>query len=721
MSDRARRLWSGGALLCAVLLGGLGWREWRRAASGPAPIVLISIDTLRADHLPVYGYHGVRTPALDALAADGIVFDNAYAHAPQTLPSHVSILSGRLPFEHGVRDNLGFAVKTDEVLLPAMVRPAGWVSGGFASAYVLRPDTGIGRTFTHYDATLPPASPEVALGDLQRDGAATLAAADGWLDTLRSPRFLLFFHIYEPHSPYAPPARFRGPAPYDGEIAYADEITGRLFDSLKRRGLYDNALIVLLSDHGEGLGDHGEREHGLFLYRETVRVPLIVKLPRQAQAGRRVAAPVQHIDLVPTILDVLRLSPRPGLRGRSLRPLFTGGSIPEQGVYAEALYPRYHFGWSELYSLTDARYSFIRAPRDELYDLARDPDQRHDLAPAAERAPTRLSMRAALDGLIAGAPVDAPGQISAEARARLQALGYVGTAPSTRGAASDARPDPKDKVQVLERYRGALALVRQGQFEAALAALRAIGAENPLMGDVWSEIAGLEIRAGRPEAALAAYKRVVEVAPHDPAALVSVADTLLALGRLDDARRQAAAAADTIPPDERRWRAHAHQTLAMVALQQHDQARARSEAREAHAIDPTLPLPAYVEGLIHYRATAYGAAIPLFAQALRDSAGNAVQMPELRYYLGDALARLERYGEAEPVLTDEVRLFPHDLRARAGLAMLYRATGRVDASNDAVAAIVRVSPTAEGHALARKLWTMFGESDRARSVARQNE
>jgi tetratricopeptide (TPR) repeat protein len=673
--------------------------------------VLISIDTLRADHLPAYGYREGRTPAVDGLAADGILFENAYSHAPQTLPSHVSILSGRLPFEHGVRDNLGFAVKPQEVLLPEMVRPAGYVSGGFVSAYVLRPDTGIGRAFTHYDATLPAASPEVALGDLRRDGAETLAATESWLDTVQSPRFALFFHIYEPHSPYAPPARFRGYAPYDGEIAYADEITGRLLDSLKRRGLYNDAMIVLLSDHGEGLGDHGEQEHGLFLYRETIRVPLVIKLPRQAQAGRRVAAPVQHIDLVPTILDLLRLPPRPGLRGRSLRPLFTGGSIPEQGLYAEAMYPRYHFGWSELYSLTDGRYAFIRAPRDELYDLQRDPEEHQDVA--AARAPARLSMRSALERMLSGVPVEAPSRISADARARLEALGYVGTARSTHDAPGDALADPKDKVHVLEEYRGAIALVRRGQFEAALAALNAIVADNPRMGDVWSEIGGLEIRVGRPEAALAAYKRVVDVAPHDPSALISVAQTLLALGRLDDAGRQARAAAETIPPEDRRWRALAHQTLALIALQQHDEARARSEARQGHDIDPTLPLPAYVEGLIQYRVDAFAAAVPFFEQVLRDGADNPVQMPDVRYYLGDSLARLERSAEAEHVLGDEVRLFPYDLRARAGLAMLYRTTGRVDASNQAVEAIVRISPTPQGHALARKLWTMFGETERA--------
>src|SRR5205823_5544040 len=166
---------------------------------------------------------------------------------------------------------------------------------------------------------------------------------------------------------------------------------------------------VLLSDHGEGLGDHGEQEHGLFLYRETMRVPLMIKLPGQRQGGRRVSTPVQHIDLVPTMLDLLRLPARAGLRGRSLRPLFSGKVIPEQGIYAEAMYPRLHFGWSELYSLTDARYSYIRAPRDELYDLQQDPGERRDLG--SDRASARLSMRSALERLTTGMRIDAPGEV----------------------------------------------------------------------------------------------------------------------------------------------------------------------------------------------------------------------------------------------------------------------------------------------------------------------
>jgi tetratricopeptide (TPR) repeat protein len=699
---RARRGVAAGAAFVFLAIA-IAW-IWRNTAGRTTgPLILVSVDTLRADHLPIHGYQAGRTPAIAALAGDGVVFENAYAHAPQTLPSHVSILSGRLPFEHGVRDNLGFTVKADEMLLSSILREAGFATGGFVSAYVLREETGIGRGFDRFDARLPPSSPEVAVGELQRSGVDTLTAADQWLDTLTSRRFFLFFHIYEPHSPYTPPPRFSHFAPYDGEIAHADEIVGSLVASLKRRGLYDDALIVFLSDHGEGLGDHGEQEHGLFLYRETIRVPLIVKLPHQRGAGRRVGTPVQHIDLVPTVLDWFNLPAIPPLRGRSLRTAFTGGLIPEQGLYAEALYSRYHFGWSELYALTDARYSLIRAPRDELYDLEHDPQQRNNLASARES--TRIAMGNTLDRLIAGAPIGAPGAVSDDARERLRALGYVGVAP-TSAASRTTLPDPKDKVQVLEQYRAAVAHVRKGDPEAALTQFRGIVAMDPVMADVWSEIGGLELRLGRPEAALGAYKRLVEVAPHDPAALISVAETLLALGRVEEARAQATLAAETIPLAEATWRARAHQTLAMVALAQRDHEAARLEARRANEIDRGLPVPEYVEGLIRYQASQFEEAVPHLQAAFAASASRSLQIPGLRYHLGDALARVERYAEAEPPLKEEVRLFPNELRAHAALAMLYRATGRGPESDREVEEIERL-PSKDARAMASKLRAMF--------------
>ena len=346
-----------------------------------------------------------------------------------------------------------------------MFRAAGYKTAGFVSAYVLRPETGIAQGFDVYDATFPPMAADRSVAQVQRPGPQTLAAADAWLRSLTSDRFFLFLHLYEPHKPYRAPDRFGDLAAYDGEVAFADEIVGTLFTSLKSRGWYDNATIVVLADHGEGLGDHIEEEHGLFFYDEVIRVPWIVRLPAGAVgrttgegsgAAHRLAA------------DARRAWPgwprRRACADAICRSRSTGaGALAPQGIYAEALYPRYHFGWSELLSLTDDRFRYIKAPREELYDLERDPGERTNIA--AERGQAATALRSALDALVAGRDIDAPSAVSDEDRQRLAALGYVGTQSAATVKAGDARADPKDKAPLLRAYRQAVERIGEGRLE----------------------------------------------------------------------------------------------------------------------------------------------------------------------------------------------------------------------------------------------------------------
>ncbi len=672
-----------------------GWRLTRPAAPTAAdgPVILISIDTLRADHLPVYGYAKVKTPAIDALAATATVFQHAYSHAPQTLPAHTAILTGELPFQTGVRDNIGFTLKDGQWTLPAALKARGWSTGGFVSAYVLRKATKLDQGFDVYDADLPAASSEVSLGQVQRDGTDTFAAADRWLTGRTSDRVFLFLHLYEPHKPYAPPARFAAFAPYDGEIAYADEIVGKLFDRLRALGLFDKATIVLLADHGEGLGDHGEQEHGMFLYQETMHVPLIVKIPGQHER-RTVDAPAQHIDIAPTILDLVGAAKPADLQGRSLRPLLDGsGTLPETGIYAEAMLARYHFGWSELYSLTDARYNYIRAPRDELYDLSTDPRQQASIAEA--RPQIRQAMRDAIGRLVAGTSLDAPQMVSDADRQRLAALGYVGNAGSAAlTLPADKLPDPKDKAGVLEQYRLATDLAGQMKFEAAIAAYRSVVGQDPEMSDVWSELAQAYIRLGRSADAVDAFRHIIERNPKDPASLIGAGNQTLRLGRLDEAQKYGELAAAVAP-------AFAHELLARVAVQRKDAAAARREAALTEQADPSMPMREIVEGMLLYNDNKYAECLPHLAAAEQALQKRTVQVPDVAYYIGDSLARLERYPEAERFLKAEVAFFPFNVRARAGLAMLYKATGRDADAEQAIAGMLKVSPEGDGPALAR--------------------
>ena len=693
-----------------------GWRYARASAPASGPIVLISIDTLRADHLPAYGYQRVKTPVIDALAADGIVFERAYSHAPQTLPAHAALLSGRLPFETGVRDNIGFTVKPGERLLPQLLRERGYATAGVVSAFVLRKETGIGQGFDLFDAEMPPATLDANISQVQRDGSQSEAIAERWLDSVGTTRAFLFLHLYEPHKPYTPPDRFSQYAPYDGEIAYADEIVGRLLRYLKSHQLYDRSTIVLLSDHGEGLGDHGEQEHGLFLYDEAIHVPLVIKQEGNAGAGSRVTDIVQHIDIVPTILDLVK-APQPGnLRGRSLKPLLDGAAhLPEQAVYSEAMYSRYHFGWSELTALTDDRFRYIRAPSDELYDLKRDPHERDNLA--AQRVPARQALRNALERLVAGRALPVPAAVSADARERLQALGYVSATSDVSTAPADSLPDPKDKRDVLETYRAAVDRGGERKWREAITLLQQILRDDAGMADVWSQLATFAGRADRFDVALDAYKHYIELKPNEPGGYLGAASMLFRLQKLKDARQHALLAVEVCTDADTRSRENAHEQLAKIALARHDAEEATAEAELAHQADPRLPVPAFITARLAYDQGKYAEALPLFEQALAEQQKNGnAPLAELHYYAGDTYGRLERYPEALAQLTAELRDYPQNTRARASLAMAFQASGQPDEAAQAIDGLLRASPTPESYALAARLWTMFGNRTQADAV-----
>ena len=355
-----------------------------------ASVVLVSIDTLRADHLALYGYRQGRTPTFDRLGREGIVVDDVYSHVPLTLPAHSSMLTGLLPPRHEVRDNMGFHLKEAHRTLAERYKAAGFATGGAISAYVLRSQTGIARGFDTYDDALTIDAGSESLGSLQRDGGVAVQSLLRFVEGQGDKRFFAFLHLYEPHSPWTPPEKYRDLAsPYDGDVAYADELLGRFLDGLRAKGLYDRAVIAVTSDHGEGLGEHGEEEHGIFLYRENLHVPLVVRLPGGVGQGTRVKGPVAQVDIAATLLDLAGL-PADGMDGISLRPALASGAATARTVYSETLYPRYHFGWSDLYAASETRFRFIRAPRPELYDLDKDPKEKDNLA--AQRAQAVASM-----------------------------------------------------------------------------------------------------------------------------------------------------------------------------------------------------------------------------------------------------------------------------------------------------------------------------------------
>jgi arylsulfatase A-like enzyme/predicted Zn-dependent protease len=518
------------AMLLPALLAGC------RRADGPvspgAPVVLVSIDTLRADRLPLYGSGRVATPAIDSLAKDAIVFDDARAHYPLTLPSHVSLLTGLLPPRHGVRDNLGYTL--DATAHPTLARwlaDSGYATGAFVSSYVLRAATGLGSSFDAWDGpdTL---GPETLLDLVQRPGTATVAAARAWIDRHAARPFFLFVHLYEPHAPYTPPEPYRSryADPYDGEIATADAALGELLDFLRARGLYERAAIALVSDHGEGLGEHGELRHGVFLYRSTLHVPLLLKLPGVSSAGRRVAAPVGLVDVAPTLARLAGARPPAGLDGRDL----LAAPAADRVLYAETFYARLHFGWSDLEAASDGRWSLVDGPAPELFDLAADPGETASVLERERREFARLRSAIAATRR----PLAAPESVTRETAAKLAALGYL-----TGTAATDAElPDPRGQRDVLADLEAGLEAGSEGRDADAERLLLAVLARNDKMRDVWSALARAYDQQGRGREALAAWERVLSLSGGDFATALVVAEHSLAIGDL----ARAAAIAESV-------------------------------------------------------------------------------------------------------------------------------------------------------------------------------
>jgi choline-sulfatase len=674
--------------------------EKPKATANPyagAPVILISIDTLRADRLPVYGYGKGSTPAIDALRADGILYSNAYSHCPVTLPSHVSMLTGLLPFESGVRNNLGYrfdGAQHDSV--PAMLHRAGYVAGAAVSAYVLRGDTGVGPLFDFYDDHVTGVS-NVATAEVARAGDSTEAIAEEWVAQRAKERFFFFLHLYEPHWPYEPPEPFRSRFrdPYDGEIATADAIVQRFIARLKSLGVYDRALVFFVSDHGEGLGDHGEGEHGVFLYRETIHVPLIVKLPHSDRHGTTVDVPVQLIDLMPTIAEVTGAKPLGKLAGSSLL------SAPgERRIYSETMLPRIHFGWSGLRALADARYHYIEAPRSELYDIPHDPRERANIANRERR--TFSAMRQAMTRYYPST-FTAPTSVDPEEAKKLAALGYIGEARTTEDGGD--LPDPKDGIADLEKMKAAGEMQRRGRLADALALLRSIVAHNPRFADAWLRLAAVQEQTGDIDGAFESYRHAITAAPVlAPDIAITLGSLDLRIHRLDEAAAHASLALKASP-------GAAHHLLGRIALARRDYETAAQEAREAAQSDLYQAAGNVLLARVLTEQGLYPAALQLLDKAKGAAAGAPVR--DLEATRGDILARMERPDEAEHAFKEEIAQFPQSTDAYTRLAFRYIILGR---SADAEALLKRMTSVVPGRSsalLASEVWKASGNAEAA--------
>ena len=490
-SKGLHRFLSAFLVLLLVPAGSLAAQQ--TAAKTPPNVLLITLDTVRADHLGCYGYRSIKTPNLDELARDGARFEHAYAQVPLTLPSHVAILTGTYPMYNHVRDFTGVGLPSNIGIISEAFKRHGYATAAFVSAYVLDGSWGLRRGFDLYDDQFDPQQYESRNpGNIQRRGDETVDRFLKWFAHRPAGKpFFAWVHLYDPHSPYDPPEPFHSQYAghlYDGEIAYSDSQIGRVFKALRDAGAFDPTVIAFLSDHGESLGEHGEDEHGFFVYNSTIHIPLIIKRAG-ATASVRAAKPIDvvasTVDVAPTLLQLagLRDSLSRQFQGRSLAAAMASpGARENRTAYAESMYPFNSFGWSPLHALVNSRFAYIQAPQPELYDLQKDPEEKQNLY--AQQRANANALKGQLDVLQNRYTARSEGPsgppLSQETVEKLKSLGYLAySAPAIPESEMANLPDPKAKIQVFRATLRATVLSEQGKFEQADELVRQIARTEP--------------------------------------------------------------------------------------------------------------------------------------------------------------------------------------------------------------------------------------------------
>jgi arylsulfatase A-like enzyme/tetratricopeptide (TPR) repeat protein len=714
----------------------IGWWYARESPPHQGPIVLISVDGMPAadvarppELLAVDGTTGpasvgLQMPGIEALAGDAVVFERAYTHSPLMLPAQASLLSGRLPFEHGVRDDAGFTLDANARTLAELLRNRGFKTGAAVSTFLLRRNTGIAQGFTSFFERAPETVPsdfflqplatrppyllpdagvvdrlETALeSESERAGAAAIDEAERWASTQEGQRYFLFLEI---------------------GAAHAEEAVFRLSQLLARQHLYDQATIILAGARGRG---------GLLaaLDEETLRVPLLIKQPHRESAGKRIAVPVQNIDLVPTILDLVRAPIPNDLKGRSLKPLLTDedGRIVPQPIYAESLAAYLRFGGHPTFALTvnDSRY--IRGVSEEIVQIEAAPpasaadgrDPGNSVVPAVDVTPTPdavAPLRATLDRFLARHTV-APPTPTADAERDLLALeGYLPGLRPLPGAVDVRLDDVAVQRTLWQAHLRAARLVGQRRLPAAIHVLQRIVREQPGLAAVHYQIGLLSASMGRTDQAIAAFETAASLRPDSPEIPRALAASLMADGRPADAQVQAELAASLAQSFGADVLSSAHQVAARIALAREDRDLALTHADAAQAAKPSVPMRSFVEGRLLVDTGAYEEAARLLQEAAAMLHQHEAALEGLHTALGDALARLERPLDAEAAYVEELRMFPHSLAAYSGLATLAYAAKDEERAAAVVKELLASTPTPEGFAAAVRVWTELGENGRA--------
>lgn len=703
-------------LLTVSALAGLAYWAWHAlpVAQGPRSIrdfrkrieplrssewnlLLLTLDTTRADRLGCNGHAAAATPVMDNLARGGVLFSSAFCQTPLTLPSHSSLFTGEYPGTHGVRDNGGFYLEQGSLTLAEVLQRSGWMTSAFVSAFVLDSRWGLNQGFEVYHDNFDFSRYKtIGLDTVQRRGGETMDAFLAWLAENGGRKFFSWIHLYDPHSPYDPPEPFKSRFPdtldglYDGEIAYVDSLIGTVLQSLEKLGILEKTVIVIAGDHGESLGDHAEDTHGFFVYDTTLRVPLILKLPGTAFQGQIVKSQVELIDLLPSLLQILGLPVPREVQGRSFLPELVGrASRADRSVYAESFYPLYHYGWSELRSLRNREYKFIDAPRPELYDLVSDPGETRDLSSlrpgVLARFRREIDRRRELttDG---DAGKRAPAKLDAETMEKLMALGYIGGhTSSARIKGRGPLADPKDKIHLFNRIKIAEGDSALGRQEDALRELGAVIEEDPFIMEARQVRAQIYLRLNRPDLAEADCREALEVDPDYEAAIFVLAQAYRRQKKYDEAIAGFRRLIDLNPRD-----AKPYLNIAEISLDTGDVERAIGHLKKAIELDPPMSAQAHLLLGSAYLEMKHPDEAEL---EIRKSLELRSRIPDAHYNLGLLYEDRGDIPRAMAAYQKEIELHPGAYPAHFNLALLLAAAGRQEEGIRHLQKAVDVNPS----------------------------
>jgi len=648
----------------------------KRAPHQTAPrpnVILITIDTLRADHLGCYGAKNIRTPTLNALAADGVVFDRAISQVPLTWPSHAAILTGVYPFQNGVQDFTGQPLLPRFRSLAQAFKSAGYRTGAVVSAFVLDRSWGLARGFDFYDDAFSVETFEKKeIGLVDRRAEQSVAHALTWLKKTPPRPFFLWLHLYDPHSPYDPPEPYRTEYhdhPYDGEIAYVDHELGKLTAWLKQNKLYDSALVVMLSDHGESLGQHGEDEHGFFVYNATLHVPLIVKPPASSdiRAERR-HEPVETTSVAPTLLQLAKVIDL--IQGQFQSPsLFQTDPPNRNPAYSETFYPFSSFGWAPLHALETDRFHYIDAPKPELYDLQADPAETKNIITEQPAAVTVLKEE--LQQLLARNPFaqtkNTSTGLSPDAQEKLRALGYFGfrAAVSPQTLAADL-PDPKGKISEFNTILKSEDAFHEHDDDRAEALLLQVQQQDPQIYVIPFLLGESALRHEQWGRAIEQLQRCLELNPSFDNAMTGLARALAKLGRQDEAMAWLRKAAADNPDNYRAW----YEIGLLEAKSDPDAALSMYE--KTIAIQPNFPPGQRELGMALFHQKKYADA----ATHLEKAAALGIDDPRLHNFLGISYSQTRRHQKAIREHLRAIELDPNLAEAHLNLAYDYQLQNR---------------------------------------------